>query len=57
MYESPTKTGEVPRQAIEVYKPPELRRRRRGLGLQRGGRQATGRWAEQMFGKRMFVTP
>lgn len=43
-------------QAIEVYKPGELRRRR-ALGLQKGRKQTTGRWAEQMPGKGMFVMP
>lgn len=36
---------------------PELRRRGRGLGFQRGGRQFIGRWEEQMLGKQMFVMP
>lgn len=28
-----------------------------GLGLQREGKQLTGRWEEQVFGKEMFAVP
>ena len=36
---------------------PELRRRGRGLGFQRGGIQFIGRQEEQMLGNQMFVMP
>lgn len=41
-------------QAIEAYIPPWAKKRSRGLGLQRGGRQFMGR-EEKMFGKQIFA--
>lgn len=43
--------------AIEAYMPSWPQKGIRGLVPPREGKQSTGRWEEQTFGKQMFALP